>query len=247
MAQFCIGKEDFKQLFEKNHRERLITLMGEFSDRLSPQDMLAQMESDTGAFAEAVAASTSRFTNKTENVEIITAFDLADFYFPDENSQVCLEVKDGFPDDAPVSYESIVANIESNTPIDCSIKSGGREFHFQIKRYPQKYRAHTREALVEFIAKTMRGYTDMKGSILAVILQPASEEANGLSFKEVHEDLIAMKDEITFDEIDLIFNDRGQQMRWEQVYPENGHATKPLLLMSDKYRARQAEWAETAV
>ncbi len=30
-------------------------------------------------------------------------------------------------------------------------------------------------------------------------------------------------------------------MRWEQIYPQYGHSVKPLLLMSDKYKARQAE------
>lgn len=244
MKQFCIGKEEFKQLFERRQRERVLSLLGEYIGTFSMEEMHDQMVDDQGAFAEAVAVSNAKFTNKTENVEIITAFDLAEFYFPDENPQICLAVKDDFPGDAAVSYDSIVASIENDTPIDCSIGLNGREFHFQIKRYPQAHLAHTREALTEYIKKTMRGYADMKDTILVIILQPNTEEANDLSFKGIHEDIVAIKDEVNFREIDLVYNHRGQEMRWEQIYPEFGHSVKPLLLMSDKYKARQAEWAQ---
>ncbi len=128
------------------------------------------------AFAEAIADSTARFANKTENVEIITSFDLAEFYFPGENPQICFSVKDDFLSDTSVSYDSLIEGIESNTPIDCSIGANGREFHFQIKRYPQEYLAHTREALTNYIIDTISGYGSMKGTILIVILQPNTEE-----------------------------------------------------------------------
>ena len=240
---YCIPKNDLYALLEQRQKAMLNRVMAQFP-RLTSQEMVAQMEREEGEFNEAVKAERLAFAKKTSNVEIVLAFQLADFYFPDLNPEICFEMRRGFSANNDVSYDSVVAGIENDTAIDCAIRADGRGFNFQIKRYPQEYLAHTREAIAAYIKKTLTGYGDMKGAILVLLLQPNTEAPNDLNFRQVHEDMLAMEDKISFDEIDLVFNNRMQTMRWQQVFPECGHYDKPLELSSDKYKAQQEEWKQ---
>jgi hypothetical protein len=203
------------------------------------------MEREEGAFNDAIVAERTKFTKKTENVEIMLAFQLAAFYFPDDDAELCFMMRRDFSPASASSYDAIVAGIENDTAIDCTIKSDGREFNFQIKRCPQDYIVLTRDSLTAYIKKAVAGYGDMRGTILILLLQPNTEAANNLSFKQVHEDMAAMKDTISFDEIDFVFNDRNQNIRWQQVFPQYGHAEQPLVLLSEKYQKQQEEWRQT--
>lgn len=206
----------------------LARVIKDFEGTMTQQEMVEQEECKEGAFYDAMETKRRPFINETENVEILTAFHLADFRFPTLNPELCFEMRADFYSDAAISYEDIVAGIENNTAIDCSIKADGQQFSFQIKRYPQKYLAHMREALTEFIKKIIFEYGDMKGIILVLILQSNTEDPIYLSLKQVHEDMVQMKDQISFDEIGFIFDDRGRNMRWEQVYPAYSYAEIPF-------------------
>ena len=240
---FCISKIALNDLLMQRQKGVLLMLLERFKDTFSQAEIVAQMEAGTGAFSEAMTAEINKFSNKTENAEIITSFHLADLYFPDSDPEMCFEMRRDFTADKATSYDGIVAGIENDTEIDCSIKADGRQFNFQIKRYPQKYLPHTREALTKYITETIAGYGSMKGRSLVLLLQPDTEERNDqLSFKQVHEDMVAIKEKISFDEITFVFNDRNQQIFWQQVFPQYGHSVIPLLLLSDKYKAQQEEW-----
>ncbi len=240
---FCIPKNAFQALLIERQKAMLRRVMATFADSLSQQEMVAQMEREEGAFSEAMKAENAKFAAKTTNVEIVIAFQLADFYFPGVDAELCFEMRKSFSPDSATSYDNIVAGIENDTAIDCAIRADGRQFHFQIKRCPQEYLPHTRAALTEYIKKTLSHYGNMKGTGLVLLLQPNTEERNDdLSFKEVHEDMVAIKDQITFNEIVFVFNNQMQSMRWQQVFPAYGYSEKPLVLLSEKYQAQQEEW-----
>ncbi len=240
--EFCISKTNFNNLLMRDREAMLKRVMGRFAETMTLQEMATQMERGEGAFDDAIKAEHAKFSNKTENVEIIVALQLADFYFPDINAELCFEMRRDFSPDSAV-YDSIVAGIESDTAIDCSVKAEGRQFNFQIKRCPQEHLPHTRVALTGYIKKTLAHYGDMKGTRLVLLLQPNTEAQNTeLSFKQVNEDMLAIKDKITFDEIVFVFNNQMQNMRWYQVFPACGYNDRPLTLLSDKYKAQQEEW-----
>lgn len=240
---FCITKSAFQALLMQRQKAMLRRVMESFADNLSQQEMAAQMEREEGVFSDAMKVENAKFAAKTANVEIVVAFQLADFYFPGVDAELCFEMQEDFSPDSATSYDNIVADIENDTAIDCTIKADGRHFNFQIKRYPQEYLSHTHAALTKYIKKTLTHYGNMKGTGLVLLLQPNTEERNDeLSFKGVHEDMMAIKDKITFDEIVFVFNDQMQSMRWQQVFPAYGYSEKPLELQSDKYKAQQESW-----
>ena len=245
---FCINKKELKILWSGKQEDRLHKQINKFKDLLTLQEMFRQMEQDSGEFSEATTADTSKFSRVTANVEIGLALELADFYFPDAYPDICFEMKSGFSG-VISSYDNLVENIESATHVDCSIKLEGRQFNFQIKRYPQSYCEYTNEAIIEFLGKTMKGYGDMNGTILIVLLQPEPDPKafDKMDFKAIHAGLVAIKEKITFDEIDFIFNERNQQIFWHQVFPQCGHAKKPLVLSSDKYKKQQEELKDKTI
>ena len=245
---FCIPKNAFQALLVERQKAMLRRVMGSFAGSMSQQEMAAQMEREEGAFSDAMKAENAKFASNTANVEIVIAFQLADFYFPAVDAELCFEMRRDFATDSASSYDNIVAGIENDTAIDCTIKAEERQFNFQIKRCPQEYLPHTRAALTEYIKKTLAHYGDMKGTGLVLLLQPNTEERNDdLSFKGVHEDMVAIKDGITFDEIVFVFNNQMQSMRWQQVFPAYGYSEKPLVLLSEKYQAQQEEWKNKTV
>lgn len=211
---------------------------------LTREEMIAQVERERGSFADAIKGEANRFANKTDNVEAMMAIWLTDFYFPNLNPKICFEMKNDFSPNKATAYDVFLGGIEKNTVIDCSIKGNVRQFNFQIKRYPQEYLPLTNEAVAGYIKKTIATYGSMKGIILIILLQPNTETPNDFSFRRAHEDLLAIKDNVTFDEINFIFNERLQIMRWQQIFPQYGYADRPLILLSDFQKARQREWGE---
>jgi hypothetical protein len=247
-SKFCISKSAFKRLFAQRQEAMLLRVIRSFDGIMTREMMLAQQEQEEGAFSDAMKAEYVKFGKKTENVEVLIAFQLADFYFSEADPDLCFEMRRDFSPDSATSYDSLVAGIESNIAIDCSIKANGRQFNFQIKRYPQEHLPHTSKALTEYIKKTIAGYGPMKGTSLVLLLQPNSEARNDdLNFRQVHEEMVAIKSSISFDEIVFVFNDSLQNIRWQQVFPKYGYSERPLVLLSDKYKAQQEEWKKKTI
>jgi len=238
--RYCISNTLLKELWSRKNRNRLNNQILKF-ENLSLSEMTTQMENDEGAFYEAMTEDTNKFSAITQNAEILLATDLSEFYFPKIETEICFEMKRNFSAPPNISYDEITANIENDTYIDCSIKSNEKQFDFQIKRYAQKYFLFTSEAMSEFIIKVIRGYGDMSKTILIVLLQPDKEPKDHFDFKEIHDNICAIKNEISFEEINFVFNDEYQHLIWWQIFPAFGLAKKPLVFTSEKYQKVQAE------
>lgn len=241
---FCISKIKLKKLLEIKTQERLMGQIEKFKSSLSLQEMFSQMENGIGIFDEAMNRDTARFTNKTENVEAFLAIDLSDLYFPDEEPEICFEMKKGFPSSSEITFDELIAGVECDTHIDCSIKGNQKSFDFQIKRYPQAFLEHTTEGLTKYIKETVGGYGDMSNTILIILLQPNTEAPSDIDFPKIHQNLQSIKNKISFQEIDLLFNDKNQYIIWHQVFPLSGHYKKPLVLLSDRYKKEQDKWKD---
>lgn len=235
-SSFCILKRDLKNLWTKKQKTRLLECLNIFKGKFTLPEMLDQMREDRGAFGQAIADSTLKFSKNTKNVEIAVAIDLADFYLPGIEAEICFGVKrmpNAIPD---FSYDDIEENIDGDTYIDCSLKSNERQFNFQIKRYPQFSHAYTNEAINNYIEETIDSYGNMKGTILIILLQPNSESQNDFSFSKIYEYILTIKEKISFDEINFIFNYRNQKKSLLKIFPFFKVTNKPLELLSDKYQ-----------
>jgi len=244
---FCISKNALKDLWLEKQKKRLFECIKEFNGKLSLQEMHDQMKSDDGVFNELITKSNSKFSSKTENVEVVAAFDLSDLYFPDStDTEICFEMKSSFSykKGEALSYDDIVNNIESKTHLDCLIRKDGKKFNFQIKRYPQSYLLYTTEAVNEYIKKIIEGYGDMKDTILIILLQPNGDKTDNLNLKNVHEYLLSISKQISFNEVNFIFNEMNQRIKWLQVFPEYEVSEKVIELFSDKYKDIQTKWKE---
>mgnify|MGYP001578198932 CR=1 FL=1 len=241
---FCISKNKLKKLIEIKTQERLFTQIKKFKGSFALEEMFEQMENGSGIFDDSMIADTTKFTSKTENVEAFLAIDLSDFYFPNEESEICFEMKSGFSIPVEIDYDTLIKEIECDTHIDCSVRSKGKVFNFQIKRYPQAHLEHTTESLTKYIKETVNGYGNMAGSILIILLQPNTETPSEINFKEIHKNIMSIKDKISFEEINFLFNDKNQYIMWHQVFPECGHCKKPLVLLSERYQKEQEKWKD---
>jgi hypothetical protein len=235
---YCISNILLKELWEDKNKDRLDKQILNFKG-LSVSELTSQMEKDAGTFYEAMVADTSKFTTITENVEILVATDLSGFYFPGFETEVCFEMRSNFKAPKNISYDDIVTGLESNTHIDCSIRSNEKQFDFQIKRYSQKHFSFTSEVMTEYIKNVIKSYGDMKGTILIIVLQPDTQPKEHFNFKEIHKNISTIKDKVSFNEINFLFNDENQQIVWWQVFPLFGLANKPLIFKSQKYQKVQ--------
>jgi hypothetical protein len=76
----------------------------------------------------------------------------------------------------------------------------------------------------------------MKGTILIILLQPNSESQNDFSFEKIYDYVLTIKEKVSFDEIDFIFNAMNQKISLLQIFPNYKATSKPLELLSDKYK-----------
>lgn len=240
--RYCISKTVLKDLWKKKNRDRLNVQVLKFEHLFSMVEMTDQMEKSSGAFHDAMTKDTAKFSAITANVEILLADNLSEFYFPGIETEICFEMRCDFLPTSDISYDDITANIESNTYIDFTIKSGEKQFDFQLKRCPQNRLSFTTEIMSEYIKKVVtKDYGDMSKTILIVLLQPEKEPKDHFDFEEIHKNILSIKNQITFDEINFIFNDENQQLIWLQMFPSFGLVKKPLVFTSEKYQKIQVE------
>lgn len=234
MSQFCISKENLNKLFYTELAEtRLDLILEKFSDKYSPQEIFEQTESEQGEVGEFCKKQNDKFSEKTENVEIAHSIDLAQFYFPDENPEICFNLKNGSHKINIKTVEDLIKNIGPDTEIDCLIKNESRQFKFQLKEYPEKYLlGMTAQKVIEFLDKNIlppEKYNNKnnKDLIIIITLKPEinTEFKESSDFKIIHEYLKDKKIELT--EIDFMYNRNCEYIVWYQVYPQLGHAKIP--------------------
>lgn len=238
-VKFCIPKNVLYELYLKKQKGRVFSVLEKFGNNFSGQEIINQVKNDTGEVGTFVQKDTDKLTNKTENTEILMAFDLADFYFGLEtNPEICFDMRNDFKSESVRSYDNLVSQIESYTDIDCSIKDSEQSFDFQIKRFPQKYLEHNNETVIKYFEEDVfPHYTKNNNMILAVLLQPHPPFSDSdLDFKILNQYLVSIKEKINFSEIIFVFNINNEKLALSRVYPDYVSSTKPLELLSDKYK-----------
>jgi hypothetical protein len=188
-----------------------------------------QLATQKGPILEAMDVETKKSARKTENIEVIKALQLSDFYYPHEETEICFELRSNVDLKSIESFDDLIDSFEDSTHIDCQIGTKTKSLNFQIKRYPADYLKHTNEAFLDWFAKTTRHYGDMSGTILAILLQPSKpHELSAINPSEISKILISRKEKISFDEVVFTYNDRNKFFTLHRVYPVEKKLGIPL-------------------
>lgn len=227
---FCSSRERVLRLFLASRRSFARNLFLKFLKKCGRKEIAKQLNNEAGEIVDAINSESNVSARKTENVEVMTALQLSDFYFPHNETEICFAMRRNIDINRVQSYEDLVSGFENATHVDCSIRSADKHLSFQIKRYPQEYLLHTNEAFLDWFRNdVISHYGNMKGTILSIILQPNVFEETALHFSSLASSLEEMKDIITFDEVVLIYNDHKKQLlALHEIFPEHKRKVIPL-------------------
>ena len=233
MAQFCISKENLNKLFYTElGEERVNLILKNFSDKYSLSDIISMMNDENNEIGKFCKQQNDKFAVKTENVEIVHSIDLAELYFPNENPDICFNIKNSVQESEILTIKDLIQDIDPDTEIDCLIKNGSKQFKFQLKEYPEEYLELTPTKIIEFIDKKIispekYNTENNKDLIIVITLKPEVDTAfKELSdFKIIHEYL--KQRDIKLLEINFLYNRNCEHLVWYQVYPQLGHSKIP--------------------
>ena len=152
----CIPYERLIDLFyRKPTIEKIDRLIEHFSGKYSFAEIVEQYKSEKGEVYDYDKNEINEFAAVTAYEEIANAITLAGMYFPDSNPVVCFEMKRGFEKKDVESIEEINDNLETSTEIDFLIKDDKKEFHFQFKSYPEKYKNWSSKSVIGYLEKSI--------------------------------------------------------------------------------------------
>lgn len=239
---YSASRDEMRALFVASRKAFAESALNAAYQKYPLADVQAQVAASFGPIVDEINKETNRFARETENVEFVTALGLSDFYFgPDVQTQVSFEMRRDFQRDVTLSYESLIAGIESATHIDCAIAANGQSLAFQIKRYPQAHLDHTNEALLSYLDNDVfPHYPNMQGTILVILLQPNSPPApTAFRFPELSAALLDGSRTITFDEVALSYTDivNGSPFAvLHKLYPLDSRQEISLDIMLKRFR-----------
>lgn len=217
--------------------ERVSAMLSKFLGKYSLQEIHDQMKDNVGEVGKYIENENKIFSTKTTNDEIGNALTLADFYFPDSDPSICFEMKRGFNQDGINTHHELIENLESDTEIDFKIKDEEKEFDFQLKQYPEKFKEWSVEKVIKYINDSILpsykyNSESNKDLIIVIVIkpEPKSNFKEVEDFDEIHKYLA--KQNIKLKEINFLYNRNNEHMVWYQVFPENGHYKIPFQNLS---------------
>lgn len=211
---YCISFDGLRELFQEQQVRLAWESFTKWSKIYTREEFHAQVKADNGPIVDELRTSIKDRVNMSEYTEIVIALQLADFYFPDGDKQICFEIRRGVDPKSIKRLEDLVAAFEDATHIDCLVQDKEKKFAFQIKRYRGD---NTARALIDWIKgkKVFKRYGNMSGTILVVVLQSISGSTVAMDLGEVEK---LFTDEAaplaTFDEVELSYTvtqDDGKQ------------------------------------
>ncbi|MDP3725445.1 MAG: hypothetical protein Q8R20_03195 [Nanoarchaeota archaeon] len=234
---FCISRKGLRDLLGLSRRNFVRNLFYKCLEKFSREEIEKQLNTQTGELMDAINTESELSVRKTENAEVITALQLSDFYFPDDETEICFAMRRNVDTNNVKSYEGLVSGFENATHIDCLIKLANKGISFQIKRYPERHLPHTNEAFVDWFKNVLSHYGNMKGTILSVTLQPAEPfNKNSFNFSELAISLSEMREIITFDEVALVYNDANEYVVLHKIFPKHKRLLVPLYWALKRFR-----------
>lgn len=204
--------------------------------KYSPAEILRQVEIGKGDFYDDWAKEIAYFANESLHVECLIAVDLCEFYFGiKESGHVCFVKKDDSEVENIESLAELKSVIKQSDDVDFVIRNDKASRIVQLKRYPGLYLKFDKSSILSFLTKKMAGYTETNNTF-ALLLQPRPEDLFSFELiKDIHDDLLHMKDKINFGEILIVFNLNNEKMTLARVYPSFDVVDKPIVWREPAY------------
>lgn len=204
----------------------------DWAKKIPRTEIKHQLDTQKGGLIDGIRKLIKSTTKQTEFVEFLAALQLADFYFPNENKDVCFELKRNVKSEDIKSYQNLISSFESNTHIDCEVIAGDQKISFQIKR---DYSDHTPNGFATWLNnKVFKKYGEMKSTSLVVFLGAPAGTIIEIDkfYAEFSKECVP---NITFDEVSLLYNDKtAGHMVLHEFYPNH----KRLMIETNLAMAR---------
>ncbi len=226
---FRISREGLIALLVDSTRRFSAESYGRLLETFTREEIREQLDGGAGAIFDVIREHNATFAAETSNVEVVVALGLSDFYFPHSETEIAFELARRVNPATVTTYESLVESFENNTPVDCQITGDGTVLSFQIKRYPLERLGDTNQDFLNWFRGVIEHYGNMRGTILAILMQPSGAPVQ-VPFNPalLHDEMLAMRDQITFDEVVLQYNDHGEHFALHKIFPEHRRLLVPM-------------------
>ena len=230
---YCASFEKVRDLYVQYMKAESRKNYDDWAKKLTRKEIKKQLDTQQGGLIDGIRKLIKSTTRQTEFVEFVAALQLADFYFPNENKDICFELKRNAKPEDIKTYEDLISSFESYTYIDCEVRDPSQTIAFQIKR---DYSDHTPSGFATWLnKKAFKKYSDMKGTSLVVFLGVPTDG----SVVEIDKFHTEFKEKcipfVSFDRVSLLYNDKTSwHMVLHEFYPEH----KRLLIESNLAMAR---------
>lgn len=206
---YCASFETVRDLYVQHMKSRSRENYDDWAKKLPRAEIKKQLDTQRGGLIDGIRNLIKSITEQTEFVEFLAVLQLADFYFPNANKDICFELKRNTRREEIKTYQNLVNNFESSTHIDCEVRSEGKKISFQIKR---DYSDHTPLGFSTWLnEKVFKRYGDMSGTTLVVFLgAPADNSVIEIDkfYSEFSKNCLGNN---SFDKVCLLYHDGGSK------------------------------------
>lgn len=202
---FCASFEEVRDLYVTHMKAESRKNYDESTSNLTRAEIKNQLDTQKGGLIDGIRNLIKKMTKQTEFVEFLAALQLADFYFPNENKNICFEIKRSVNPKDIRTYEDLTGSFESYTHIDCQVRNADRTISFQIKR---DYSDHTPKGFSIWLnEKVFKKYAEMSGTALVIFLG-VPKDNRVVELNKYYEEFVKnCTEHISFDSVSILYND----------------------------------------
>ena len=217
---YCASFEEVRDLYVTYMEAEARKNYDEGTNGLTREEIKKQLDTQTGRLIEGIRNFIKKMTTQTEFVEFIAALQLADFYFPNENKDICFEIKRGVKPESIKTYGDLTGSFEDYTHIDCEVRATNNSISFQIKRDGSD---RTPVGFATWLnAKIFKKYGEMSGTALVVFLGVPKDNRVVALDKYYEEFTKNCVDNISFDSVSILYNDNDSgHLVLHELFPKH--------------------------
>ena len=232
---FCASFEDVRQLYIEHTKLHTWERFLHWTRIFSREQIKDQLDKQKGEIIDDIDKYVKTTMKKTEFVEFAAALQLADFYFPNEQKQICFDLKRNVDPKKIKFFEDLINSFEDNTHIDCLVQTSNQKLSFQIKR---DYSDHTPEGFADWVnKKVFAKYGNMSGTSLVIFLRAPSDESP-IDLNKLYTLFIdGCSRKNTFDKVSILYHDKAEgYFTLHELLPEHKRVQIPTKLALARLR-----------
>lgn len=233
---YCASYESLRSLLLIRQRKLLADRLRHWLTVFSYEEIEEQVSKGLGKVVDESMALSQADAKKSETTELLSALQLADFYFPNKDKKVCFDLRQKVNPALIQDCDDLMNAFEDHTHIDFIVRATKKELSFQLKRYRLD---HDHKIFIAWLKeKVIRHYGDMSGTRLVILLQSYNGTSKVLAVDKLYEMFVQeVRQSVTFDEIFLMYNDAvSGYVVLHQLFPLHKRKLIPTDWMLRRFR-----------